>query len=160
MSYRQKSETFIYTTGIFAPVIISVTELPNVTSVHVSWNQPAGGLAIERYVVSYCQQEHPSEKETDGNCTPQSQERGNVTIGGDSTTVVLHLQADQTYFVTVTGWSGALYNTSALYQFVTNSTLENNQSIATAVTVTVVVVIIVIVTVVVVCGIFIWRYHW
>ena len=105
---------------MLAPVTFSVTELPNVTSVHVFWNQPAGGLAVDRYIVSYGQQ-HQSDNETDGNSTAQSQERGSVTLRNDSSTTVLHLQANKTYVVTVTGWSGALYNTSAPFQFVTNS---------------------------------------
>ena len=109
-----------YTTGIFAPVITSVTELPssNVTSVHVSWNQPVGGLGIEGYVVSYCQQEHQSENETDGNCTPQSQERGSVTLRNDSSTTVLHLQVNKEYVVTVTAWTGAyISRISVCYKF-------------------------------------------
>ena len=139
-------------------MITSVTELPNVTSVHVSWNQPVGGLAIEGYVVSYCQQEHQSENETDGNCTPQSQERRSVTLRNDSSTTVLHLQVNKTYVVTVTAWRGALYNTSAEFQFVTNSTSVDNQSIAAQVTV--VVVIIIIVAAVIVCGLLMYRYRW
>ena len=147
---------------MLAPVTFSVTELPNVTSVHVFWNQPAGGLPVDRYVVSYGQQ-HQSDNETGGNSTAQSQDRGNTAITNDSSTTVLHLQANKTYVVTVTAWTGALYNTSAQFQFVTNSTGEEDQSIAAAATVTVTVVvvsIIIIVTVVVVCGILMWRYHW
>ena len=149
---------------MLAPVTFSVTELPNVTSVHVFWNQPAGGLPVDRYVVFYGQQRQ-SDNETDGNSTAQSQERGNTAITNDSSTTVLHLQANKTYVVTVTAWTGALYNTSAPFQFVTNSTGGEDQSIAAAapviLTVTVVVVsIIIIVTVVVVCGFLMWRYHW
>ena len=148
---------------MLAPVTFSVTELPNVTSVHVFWNQPAGGLPIDRYVVSYGQQRQSDNHETDGNSTTQSQERGNIPITNDSSTTVLHLQANKTYVVTVTAWTGALYNTSAQFQFVTNSTGGEDQSVAAAATVilTVVVVsIIIIVTVVVVCGFLMWRYHW
>ena len=94
-----------YTTGIFAPVITSVTELPssNVTSVHVSWNQPVGGLAIEGYVVSYCQQEHQSENETDMEIVLHSlKKRGSVTLRNDSSTTVLHLQVNKTMSYVVT----------------------------------------------------------
>ena len=72
---------------MLAPVTFSVTELPNVTSVHVFWNQPAGGLPVDRYVVSYGQQRQ-SDNETDGNSTTQSQERGNTAITIDSSTTV------------------------------------------------------------------------
>ena len=75
-----------------------------------------------------------------------------------SSAIILHLQANKEYAVTVTGWAGALYNTSAEFQFVTNSTSVDNHSIAAQVTV--VVVIIIIVAAVIVCGLLMYRYRW
>ena len=145
---------------MLAPVTFSVTELPNVTSVHVFWNQPAGGLPIDRYVVSYGQQ-HQSDNETDGNSTAQSQDRGNITITNDSSTTVLHLQANKTYVVTVTAWTGALYNSSAQFQFVTNSTHVEKRSTAITAPVTVVgVVLIIVIVAAIVFGLLMYRYHW
>ena len=144
---------------MLAPVNFSVTELPNVTSVHVFWNQPAGGLAVDRYIVSYGQQ-HQSDNETDGNSTAQSQDRGNITITNDSSTTVLHLQANKTYVVTVTAWSGALYNTSAPFQFATNSTRVEKRSTAITAPVTVVVVLTIVFVAVIVFGLLMYRYRW
>ena len=94
-----------------------MSELANITSVQVTWNQPEGGLAVDEFVVSYHRLNG-----RDGQCS-SFQDEGNVTVmvGGEGETI-LHLKAYySTYTVNVTGRKGALYNTSSL-NFETNST--------------------------------------
>ena len=82
-----------------------MTELANITSVQVTWNQPEGGLAVDEYVVSYCRLDG-----RDGQCS-SFQDEGNVTVmvEGEGETI-LHLMAHySTYVVNVTGRKGALY---------------------------------------------------
>ena len=107
--------------GVLAPVVTSVTELANVTSAEVTWNQPDGGLAVNKYVVSYY-----SLKARDEQCST-FQDEGTVIVKskgeeGVSNTAILTLKAYHVYVVQVTAMRGALYNASFPQQFVSNST--------------------------------------
>ena len=117
--------TFFYIlltfTGVLAPEITSVSELINITSVQVTWNQPKGGLAVDEYVVAYHRLNG-----RDGQCS-SFQDGGSVTINssmGDGLTNTMfllnHLQAFSVYVVDLTGRTGSLYNTSVPFQFETN----------------------------------------
>ena len=105
---------------MLAALLTFVTELANITSVQVIWNQPEGGLAVNEYVVSY----HRLNGSL-GQCS-SFQDEGSVTIRAETQVVsyvaILHLKAYSSYVVNVTGMKGALYNTSNLLRFETNST--------------------------------------
>ena len=108
----------IIITGVLAPEITSVTELANIASVQVTWNQPEGGLAVDEYVVSYHRLNG-----RDGQCS-SFQDEGILSVRAEANTTALHLQAYSIYVVTVTGRSiGASprSNTSSTFQFETNS---------------------------------------
>ena len=106
--------------GVLAPLLVSVTELANITSVQVAWNQPEGGLAVDEYIVSYYRLNG-----REGQCS-SFQDEGSVTVRAETQVVsyvaILHLKAYSSYVVNVTGMKGALYNTSDSLQFETNST--------------------------------------
>ena len=97
-----------YCVGVLPPKITSVTELANITSVQVTWNQPAGGLAVHEYVVSYRRLNGTNEI-----CT-SFQDEDNVTINSDTermaNTAILYLQTSSVYVVSVIGRNGALYS--------------------------------------------------
>ena len=110
--------------GVLAPEITSVSELANITSVQVTWNQPEGRLAVDEYVVSYRRLDG-----RDGQCS-SFQDEGSVSVRARGEellyTSILHLQAYSVYVVklNVTGRSGTLNSTSITVQFATNSTSE------------------------------------
>ena len=115
-----------------------MSELANITSVQVTWNQPEGGLVVDEYVVSYC-----CLNGTDGQCS-SPQNGVNVTVRAEANTIALHLQADSSYNITVTGRKGGLYNTSTSQDFMTNSTATTSDAVAIGVGFFVVVIIIII----------------
>ena len=128
--------------GVLATEITSVIELPNITSIQVTWNQPEGGLAVDEYVLSYHQGQ---ENVTIGQSSSFPQQE-NVTLRANTNTAVLHLEANKSYAVFVTGRKGALYNTSDTLWFMTNSTAtvaSSSSSVAVGVGVLVVVLIII-----------------
>ena len=108
--------------GVLAPEITSVSELANITSVQVTWNQPEGRLAVDEYVVSYRRLNG-----RDGQCS-SFQDGGSVSVRARGEellyTSILHLQAYSVYAVNVTGRSGTLNSASIAVQFATNSTSE------------------------------------
>ena len=109
-----------YCVGVLPPEITSVTELANITSVQVTLNQPAGGLAVQEYIVSYRRLNG-----TNDICT-SFQDEDNVTINSDrermANTAILCLQTSSVYVVSVIGRNGALYSNPDTIQFMTNST--------------------------------------
>ena len=109
-----------YCVGVLPPEITSVTELANFTSVLVTWNQPAGGLAVHEYIVSYRRLNG-----TNDICT-SFQDEDNVTINSDrermANTAILYLQTSSVYVVSVIGRNGSLYSNPDTLQFMTNST--------------------------------------
>ena len=109
-----------YCVGVLPPEITSVTELANITSVQVTWNQPAGGLTVHEYIVSYRRLNG-----TNDICT-SFQDEENVTINSDgermTNTAIFYLQTPSVYVVSVIGRNGALYSNPDTLQFMTNST--------------------------------------
>ena len=100
-----------------------MSELANITSVQVTWNQPEGGLAVDEYVVSYHRLNGRN-----GQCS-SFQDEGNVRVRargeGETNTANLHLQAYSVYSCTVNAAAsrggGTLTNETS-FNITTNST--------------------------------------